>query len=308
MEERPMEPIAREGRMRRVATRILSLVVLLFGLAYLGVSVVTAERLTRPSNRALPIDPRQISEDAQAWSTRTADGLTLRGWYLPTDRKRHLLVLVHGMWSCWLEMADLGKDLHDKGFDVLLFDLRGHGQSDPSRLYLGRRERADIRAAMAWASAAGFSNDRIGWLGYSMGGSTLLMEAARNPEIQVAVIDSPYGDLPKLLDTQLSKHSGLPHWFNPGILLAAHWVFGVRTDDLIPLRSARWWGERPVLLIHGESDTTVPVGQARELAQTLGASCLMLTLPGVEHVHAYDSDPQGYIRTVSSFFDSHLSP
>ena len=35
-----------------------------------------------------------------------------------------------------------GADLHRRGFDVLLFDLRGHGQSDPSRLYLGRRERA----------------------------------------------------------------------------------------------------------------------------------------------------------------------
>ena len=100
-----------------------------------------------------------------------------------------------------------------------------------------------------------------------MGGSTLLMEAARNPQIQVAVIDSPYGDLPKLLDTQLSKHSGLPHWFNPGILLAARWIYGVRTDDLVPIRFARSWGERPVLLIHGESDTTVPVGQAAKLAE-----------------------------------------
>ena len=176
----------------------------------------TADRLTQPTNRPLPIDPRRVSDDAREWSTRTADGLTLRGWYLPTEKKRHLLVLVHGMWSSWLEMAGLGRDLHERGFDVLLFDLRGHGQSDPSRLYLGRRERADIRAVMSWAQAAGFPNDRIGWLGYSMGGSTLLMEAARNPQIQVAVIDSPYGDLPKLLDTQLSKHSGLPRLVQPG--------------------------------------------------------------------------------------------
>jgi pimeloyl-ACP methyl ester carboxylesterase len=303
-----MEPIARGRRIRRMATWMVGLAVLLFVLAYASIAVYTAERLTRPTNRPLPVDPRQISGDARAWSTRTADGLTLRGWYLPTEKKRHLLVLVHGMWSTWLEMAGLGRDLHDRGFDVVLFDLRGHGQSDPSRLYLGRRERADIRAVMAWAKAQGFSNDRIGWLGYSMGGSTLLMEAARNPEIQVAVIDSPYGDLPKLLEAQLSKYSGLPSWFNPGVLLAARWVYGVRTDDLIPIRFASSWGERPVLLIHGESDTTVPVGQARELARTLGASCLMLTLPGVEHVQAYDSDPEGYIRTVSSFFASHLSP
>ena len=142
------------------------------------------------------IDPGRVSADAEAWSTRTSDGITLRGWFLPTRDRRQLIVLVHGMWSSWLEMAALGRDLHNRGFDVLLFDLRGHGQSDPSRLYLGRRERADIRAVMSWAQNEGFTDDRIGWLGYSMGGSTLLMEAARNPQIHVAVIDSPYGDLP----------------------------------------------------------------------------------------------------------------
>ena len=71
------------------------------------------------------------------------------------------------------------------------------GESDPSRLYLGSRERADIRAVMTLGSNRGFTTDRIGWLGYSMGGSTILMEAARNPAIQVAVLDSPYGDLPE---------------------------------------------------------------------------------------------------------------
>src|SRR5689334_15712224 len=125
-----MESFARRRRIRRMATWMVGLAVLLFGLAYVGISVFTAERLTRPTNRPLPIDPRQISEGARAWSTRTADGLTLRGWYLPTEKKRHLLVLVHGMWSTWLEMAGLGRDLHGRGFDVILFDLRGHGQSD----------------------------------------------------------------------------------------------------------------------------------------------------------------------------------
>jgi uncharacterized protein len=303
-----MKPIASGRRIRRVATWSVALVVLILGLAYIGVSTVTADRLTRATNHPIPIDPRQLSADGQPWSTRTVDGITLRGCYLPTEKKRHLLVLVHGMWSSWVEMAGLGRDLHERGFDILLFDLRGHGQSDPSRLSLGRRERADIRAVMSWAHSEGFPRDRVGWLGYSMGGSTVLMEAARNPEIQVAVVDSPYGDLPKLLDAQLSKYSGLPRWFNPGVLLAARWVYGVRTDDLIPIRFARSWGDRPVLLIHGESDTTVPIGQALELASNLGESCKTLTLPGVEHVQAYQADPEAYVQTVGSFFDSHLSP
>jgi uncharacterized protein len=298
----------RRGPGKHLATWVVGLSVLLCGSIYAGVSLLTADRLTRPTNHPSRLDPREWVAGAQPWSMRTADRITLRGWYLPTHDRRHLLVLVHGMWSSWLEMAELGRDLHERGFDVLLFDLRGHGESDPSRLSLGRRERADIRAVMTWAQTAGFSDDRVGWLGYSMGGSTVLMEAARNPRIQAAVLDSPYGDLPKLLKIQLSKHSGLPGWFNPGILLAARWVYGARTDDLVPTRFARAWGERPLLVIHGESDTIVPVSQARELASAAGACCLTMTLPGVDHVKCYDSDPAGYVRVVGAFFNDHLTP
>lgn len=298
----------RRKSLRRLGAWAGGFLLFLFGLVYVGISLFTADRLTRPTNHPSRIDPRKWNEAAQPWSTRTHDGITLRGWYLPTRARRHLVVLVHGMWSSWLEMASLGRDLHGRGFDVILFDLRGHGESDPSRLYLGRRERADIRAVMSWARSQGYSHDRIGWLGYSMGGSTVLMEAVRNPAIQVAVLDSPYGNLPKLLDKQLSEHSGLPGWFNPGILLAARWVYGVRTDDLVPTRFARAWGERPLLVIHGESDTIVPVSQARELALAAGSSCLTKTLPGVDHVKAYESDPEGYVQTVGTFFNDHLSP
>ena len=205
-------------------------------------------------------------------------------------------------------MASLGRDLHDRGFDVLLFDLRGHGQSDPSRLYLGRRERADIRAVMSWARRKDSPTTGSAGLAIRWAGRRCLMEAARNPQIQVAVLDSPYGDLPKLLKTQLSQHSGLPNWFNPGILLAARWIYGVRTDDLVPTRFARAWGERPLLLIHGESDTIVPVSQARagrSRRQLLLDQDLAWRRPrqGLRAATRRDTS-----RTVGTFFNDHLSP
>lgn len=276
--------------------------------SYVGISLLTAEMLTRPTNHRSPVDPRRVSLDATPWRVRTADGLTLRGWYYPTPERRHLVVLIHGMGTCWDEMAALGHDLHAEGYDILLFNLRGHGESDPSRLTMGRRERADLRAVLAWAFRQGFTPDRIGWLGYSMGASTLLMEAAQNPSIRVAVLDSPYGNLPALLRSELPKHSHLPGWFNPGILLAAQLAFGVRTDDLMPIRSARRWGDRPLLLIHGESDSIVPVQQARALAQAIGPACLALMLPGVEHVQAYRRNRVDYVRTVDRFFERNLKP
>ncbi len=276
-------------------------------LGYAGISLFTAHILTRPNNRPTTIDPYDVSADVLAWSARTADGLTLRGWYCPTPTKRRLIVLVHGMGGSRDEMARIGRDLHAEGYDVLLFDLRGHGLSDSSRLYMGGRERADLRAVLDWATRHGYSADRVGWLGYSMGASTLLMEAAQNGKIRAAVLDSPFGNLPELLDAQLTRHSHLPSWFNPGILVAARLAFGVRTDNLVPIRSALQWGKRPMLLIHGEADSIVPVAQARQIARAIGPSCQAVILPGVEHVGAYNRAPGRYIAAVDGFFDRNLS-
>lgn len=274
---------------------------------YAGISIVSAHVLTRPSNRISKLNPALISPKAVEWSTRTEDGLKLHGWYFPGKDTRHLIVLVHGMRSSWDEMPGIAHDLARRGYSVLTFDLRGHGQSDPSRLYMGSRERRDVRAVLAWARTQGFSPDRIGWIGYSMGASILVMEGAVNPSIRAAVLDSPYGNLPILLDEQLSAHSGLPSAFNPGIVLAARFLFGVRTDNLIPIRDAPRWSDRPLLLIHGESDTTVHVDQARRLARALGPRCRAIFCPGVEHVEAYSDNPPGYVETVIAFFHKHLA-
>jgi alpha-beta hydrolase superfamily lysophospholipase len=290
----------------RIARWVASVALLASLLTYVGISLLTAHILTQPNNRPTATDPAGLGDDAETWSARTADGLTLRGWYCPTPAHRRLVVLVHGMGGSRDEMARLGHDLHAMGYDVLLFDLRGHGSSDRSRLYMGGRERADLRAVLAWSAGRGYTSDRVGWLGYSMGASTLLMEAAQNGDIQVAVLDSPFGNLPELLRSQLSRHSHLPSWFNPGILIAARLAFGVRTDNLVPLRSALRWGKRPILLIHGEADSIVPVNQARQIARAIGPTCQAVTLPGVEHVGAYNRYPTGYIATVDRFFDRNL--
>ncbi|WP_435016928.1 alpha/beta hydrolase [Tundrisphaera sp. TA3] len=294
----------RPGKRRLI--RAGAALTLLAVLGYGAISLLAADVLTRTRNRHSSFAAAQIGAGTREWSTRTADGITLRGWYCPTDIHRRLIVLVHGMGGSRDNMANLASDLRARGYDVLLFDLRGHGESDPSRLFMGRREREDIRAVQAWATRAGYPADRIGWLGQSMGASTLLMEAARNEGIRVAVLDSPFGNLPELLRDQLTRHSHLPRLFNPGILLAARVAFGVRTDDLIPLISARRWGGRPMLLIHGEADTIVPVAQARQIARVAGTSCETIMLPGVPHVGAYRRDPARYVAAVGRFFDHNL--
>lgn len=136
----------------------------------------------------------------------------------------------------------------------------------------------------------------------------LLVEAARNPHIRVVVTDSAYGNLRPILNAQLTKESGLPSCFNPGITWAAQKCYGIRPNELDPIRVASEWGSRPLLIIHGEDDHVVPLSQAEDLERAIGSSARLVTWKGAGHVEAYERSPEEYIRTVGEFFQQHLSP
>ncbi len=149
-----MEAAARRFRLRSRTCAILAvIVVLMLFVGYAGISILSAHVLTRSLNQSIALDPSLVGPHPQHWEARTADEITLRGWYFPTREHRRLVVCVHGMTEDWTAMAGLGHDLRRLGYDVLLFDLRGHGSSDPARLTMGRRETADLRRAGLGAPA-----------------------------------------------------------------------------------------------------------------------------------------------------------
>ena len=43
------------------------------------------------------------------------------------------------------------------------------------------------------------------------------------------------------------------------------------------------------------------------MAEAAGSSCLTMTMPGVEHVQAYERDPEGYVTTVGAVFHRVIS-
>ena len=75
----------RQRLLFRITKWIVGFTLLACTAAYSGISLFTADILTRPKNHPVKLDPKRVSDSAEAWSVRTTDGLTLRGWYCPTD-------------------------------------------------------------------------------------------------------------------------------------------------------------------------------------------------------------------------------
>src|SRR5690349_6176726 len=135
-----------------------------------------------------PADVGLAFEDA---SFEAADGVPLRGWFLPSGlEKGPVVVFVHGwLWNRAgnaagrvpfvdrdVDFLPAAKALHDAGFHVLLFDLSNHGESGKRPpLTMGRWEARDFTGALAYLRRrADVDATRIGAVGTSAGANTVM--------------------------------------------------------------------------------------------------------------------------------------
>jgi fermentation-respiration switch protein FrsA (DUF1100 family) len=162
----------------------------------------------------------------------------------------------------------------------------------------------DVGGAIDFLAGRGLAADGVNLLGYSMGGATSLLAAPDEPLVRAVAEDSAYAQLNDLLDTQVPKASGLPGIFTPGMVFMARPLLGmdlhaVRPVEALPRLAARGV---PLLVIHGEADSTVPVRHGRLLAEAYGSNVETLFTPGAEHVRSYERQPNVYISRLVEVF------
>lgn len=250
--------------------------------------------------------PWELDVPFETVSFQSADGLRLSGWWMPHERPRGVIVGSHGHGGQKDELLGIGSRSWRAGYSVLLFDFRGRGESDPWPQTLISREVEDLQAAVAFARGRA-PGARVGLIGFSMGAAVALLAAAADPDVAAVVADSSF----------TSGRDAVAHGVRsvlrmaPEILiLAADEVVqrrhGYRFSSARPLDAVARIAPRPVLIIHGAADTTVPVEHAHRLYAAAGEPRELWVADGAEHCGAYFADRQTYCGRVVGFFDQYL--
>jgi len=183
----------------------------------------------------------------------TADGLKLAAWYVsaagtptPTTDAPTIL-LTHGLLENKRSMLHLVPWLHNAGYNVMLFDLRGHGQSEKQPTTIGRKEVLDVQAALDWLDAKGVG-ERVGGIGMSLGAAALVNTAVQDDRLDALVLDSLFANWN---ETDFAKDYRLPpDWLVPGV---------PNPEELMPKVHV------PVFIIHGTADILTKVDHAYRL-------------------------------------------
>ena len=240
-------------------------------------------------------------------------GVRLAGWNVAGNPSAPAVLLIHG-WrqgrfdSNVLTAAGM---LHRHGFNVLLVDLRNHGRSTVVNGHagFGTTEYRDVLGAWDWlVSEKGFSPERIGVYGVSMGAVTTLIAMASEPRISAVFVDSPFFDIQQLLEEQVSRKN-LPRFLARGSLRLGRLIVG---DDLLsrsPREAFQHSAGRPIFMVHSTTDKYMDVSHQQAyvaLAKRTGANAVFWLTERAGHVHSEFMLPQEYERRLTEFFGKAL--
>jgi len=240
-------------------------------------------------------------------------GIQLAGWYVATEPSAPVVVLTHGIrqGKCDSNVLTAAGMLHRNGYNVLLIDLRNHGQSDVVNglAGFGSYEYQDVLGAWDWLiSEKGFSANRIGLYGVSMGAATTLIALGQESRVAAAFVDAPFYDVSDLLADELGRKK-VPSFFVPGSLWIGHLLTG---DDLLlhsPQEGLLKDNGRPIYLVHGTVDNRIDVHHHYDyevLARATGANVTNWVVEGAGHVESEFVASAEYEQRLVSFFRNAL--
>jgi fermentation-respiration switch protein FrsA (DUF1100 family) len=135
-----------------------------------------------------------------------------------------------------------------------------------------------------------------------------ILTAADNPAIGAVVDDSGFAALSDVIERNFRTVADLPPFpFAPVSVLMAQLRAGVRVSQVRPVDAVARLAPRPLLVIHGTADTTVPIDHSERVVAAAGRPRDFWRVPGAGHAGAFEVDPAGYERRVVGFLHRALA-
>ncbi len=308
--------------MKRRVTIITSgfLAILLIGLFiaanyFYGVGVkrgteVELHREAAVASAEASSEDQLIFEEASAWfeaqdterlEINSFDDLILKAQYIEqTSQKK--VILAHGFNQSSNDMGKLAKFYYDRGFDILLPDARGHGESQGDYIGYGWHDRLDY---IEWIDLLieEYGAEDIILHGNSMGAAVVLMTSGETlpDEVRAIVADSSYSTVEEELIHQLKHIYNLPPF---PLLNATSLVTKIRAGYTFKEASAIDQvrkNTRPLLIIHGDADDLVPTEMGYQIYEAAGGDKELWIVPDVGHTKAFDIVTQEFQDLVGAF-------
>ena len=291
--------------MKLVLIVLIILTALALGMGYLLCSfAVEIRRQTLEDARKWQEEHYDISWydglEKEDYTVTSHDGYLLHAQLLrnPAPSDRYILIS-HGYTDNRFGSLKYTKMYLDQGFHVILYDLRGHGENEPTFCTYSIRESRDLDVMIRDSRARHPEASLFGIHGESLGSATSVAVLRYKPRIDFVVADCGFSEIESVM------RRGLRGMHVPGFMIcpASLWAkarCGYYFREMRPIDSLAD-NLIPILFIHGaEDDFILPAHSEAMRKATRGYSELHL-IPGAGHAASVLTAPDDYARYTDEF-------
>jgi len=241
----------------------------------------------------------------------SADGFTLRGWYVPPTHPTSgaAILFIHGHAGNRSQFVREAALYIEQGYGLLLFDLRNHGASDPAPTTMGLNEVLDVQAAFDFLAAQpSVDGERIALYGHSMGAATAIRAMARIPQARALVASAPYSSMERVLNDGVRTLTFGLLAFPFGSLTQTFTsnLSDANVREVRPIDDIAGIAPRPVLIMHGTADAIIPFAHSERLFAAAGEPKQFFAVDDAGHNSIYIVAPDAYAERVPPFLEAAL--
>ncbi len=236
---------------------------------------VAIRRAFAPPRRDVHQTPADLGlPEEQVWLPGAND-LRLHAWFIPAGPEPAPAVLVlHGWGGNAAHMLPLAPTLHEAGLHVMVMDARNHGLSEHDTFTSMPRFAEDLRVAVDHLRSRDDVTG-VGVIGHSVGAAAAIYAAAEGADVDAVVAVSSFAHPGELMERNFT----LPRPVTWTLLRIIEAMIGHRYGEIAP-RSRIGEISVPLMLVHGDQDEVVPVGDSVELHDLLPDSELLIVEGG----------------------------
>ena len=263
---------------------------------------------------------RQTLEEARTWqenhydlswydplektdyTVTSYDGYVLHAQFLPNpDRSSKYIIISHGYSDNRFGALKYAKMYLDLGFNVIVYDLRGHGLNEQTFCTYTARERKDLLAMIRDSRQRWPDMTFFGLHGESLGAATSIAVLEEKPPVDFVVADCGFSEIENVLKSGMQAMH-LPG-FLTGIMSAGAKIrFGYSYREMRPIDSLKD-NRIPILFIHGGSDSFVVPENSEKMKEATAGYAELHVLPNVPHAMSVINEPEQYRKIVSAFLE-----
>ena len=250
----------------------VSILVILSGFVISQLPSWAAGGLLHPARHHVTTPPPSNCENR----TFAGAGVALKGWYCHAAGASHgTIIYLHGTADNRTSAAGIAARFLARGFDVVAYDSRGHGESDGDICTYGFFEKQDLHRVLDVINPRG-----IVLLGTSLGAAVALQEAAGDSRIAAIVAAETFSDLRTIARERAPFFLSESTIRNAFSLAEQRGQFAV--DNVSPVAAARRITV-PVLLIHGELDLETTPDHSQRVLEALAGPKRLIIVKGAHH-------------------------